>query len=97
MGFISGLFNHSYEILVQSEYGLLIFAAISVILLSQAGRFLYVTQKEGEPPVVPYSFPFVGHAISFGMDPIKFMKDCYEKYGECFTFVMMAISITNPG
>lgn len=31
------------------------------------------------PPMVPYAIPFLGSAIAYGIDPIKFMQENYEK------------------
>ena len=29
--------------------------------------------------MVPYAIPFLGSAIAYGIDPIKFMQENYEK------------------
>ncbi|KAJ3372349.1 hypothetical protein HDU91_003959 [Kappamyces sp. JEL0680] len=45
-----------------------------------------------EPPVVPYSIPFLGSAIPYGIDPVKFMQEnqkrtfCLNPEGNSFVF-----------
>uniref|UniRef100_F6UPT3 Cytochrome P450 n=1 Tax=Ciona intestinalis TaxID=7719 RepID=F6UPT3_CIOIN len=45
-------------------------------------------QRDGEPNIVPYSIPYLGRAINFYKDPVKFLKECEEKYGSVFTLFM---------
>lgn len=36
-------------------------------------------QKAHEPPVVFHWIPYVGSAVSYGLDPVKFFFRCREK------------------
>src|SRR6266480_7394646 len=37
------------------------------------------------PRIVPYKIPWIGSAISYGMNPTKFLSECRERYGGIFT------------
>lgn len=55
---------------------------------------LLVPQPKNEPPRVFHVVPVIGNAVTYGMDPYKFMFDCREKYGEIFTFVLLGRRMT---
>ena len=46
------------------------------------------------PPAVPHRIPFLGHAISFGRDPLKFLQTSRDTYGDVFTFRMIGMDFT---
>ncbi|KLO06307.1 lanosterol 14-alpha-demethylase [Schizopora paradoxa] len=46
------------------------------------------------PPVVFHWIPFLGSAISYGTDPIRFLLRCREKYGDVFTFILFGRRMT---
>ncbi|KAI8904122.1 cytochrome P450 [Gorgonomyces haynaldii] len=79
----------SFAEFVSNNYVLTI--GIAVILL-----YLLTPSKKAAntPPMVPYTIPFVGSAIEYGVDPIGFMKRNYQKYGDCFTFLMAGRRMT---
>lgn len=54
-----------------------IFWLTLVILLNGAKQVLFRKQKE--PPVVFHWLPFIGSAISYGQEPIRFLNDCQAK------------------
>lgn len=59
--------------------------------------FLYRPSKPDtapSPPYVPHSIPFIGCALSFGMQPVQFLAECKAKYGDCFTFKMIGRNMT---
>lgn len=58
--------------------------------------FLYRPSKDTapSPPYVPHSIPFIGCALSFGMQPVQFLAECKAKYGDCFTFKMIGRNMT---
>lgn len=62
------------------------FVAIIVtnLLCQLCYRFLYPHRA----PLVPYLFPWVGSAVTYGMDPYGFFERCRQKYGDQFAFVM---------
>lgn len=39
---------------------------------------------KNQPPVVFHVFPIIGNAVTYGMDPYKFLFDCREKVGSLF-------------
>jgi sterol 14-demethylase len=46
------------------------------------------------PPHVPHLIPFFGSMVSFGLDPINFLRKARENYGEVFTFTMFGRQMT---
>eukprot|EP00051_Salpingoeca_urceolata_P013780 m.174343 g.174343 ORF g.174343 m.174343 type:complete len:501 (+) comp17895_c2_seq2:209-1711(+) len=44
--------------------------------------------RAGPPPRVPDFIPFVGHAASFGANPLKFLQDHRAKYGDTFQVLL---------
>lgn len=41
------------------------------------------------PPRVPYTIPFIGHALELSKNSKKFLQECNAKYGE--TFIIQAL------
>ncbi|KAF2186034.1 cytochrome P450 14-alpha sterol demethylase [Zopfia rhizophila CBS 207.26] len=62
---------------------------ISCNVLSQ-----FIFRKKSEPPVVFHWFPFIGNAISYGMNPYKFLASCRDKHGDIFTFILFGRKLT---
>ncbi|PMB71276.1 Eburicol 14-alpha-demethylase [Beauveria bassiana] len=56
--------------------------------------WLQLPRPKSEPPVVFHWLPFVGNAISYGMNPFNFYSRCREKYGDIFTFVLFGRKMT---
>jgi sterol 14-demethylase len=50
---------------------------VAVNLLQQA-----LPRKKQEPPTVFHLLPFIGNAVSYGIDPIKFFKKCRTKVSQ---------------
>ncbi|XP_072048404.1 lanosterol 14-alpha demethylase-like [Amphiura filiformis] len=46
------------------------------------------------PPRIPHKIPFLGLAIDFNIDPIMFLRNAYEKYGDVFSFTMVGQTFT---
>eukprot|EP00744_Colponema_vietnamica_P006456 GILI01009376.1.p1 GENE.GILI01009376.1~~GILI01009376.1.p1 ORF type:complete len:480 (+),score=160.93 GILI01009376.1:40-1479(+) len=46
------------------------------------------TRRASDPPVVPMKLPFLGHIISFGVDPRSFLLQCKKDHGGLFTLNM---------
>ncbi|XP_053322021.1 cytochrome P450 7B1 [Spea bombifrons] len=42
-------------------------------------------RRTGEPPLDNGRFPFIGHALEFGKDPLKFLWSQQKKHGDIFT------------
>ncbi|CAG8479027.1 18524_t:CDS:2 [Gigaspora margarita] len=58
-------------------------ASVNTILFMTAS--FYVSPRQNEPPLVPYWIPFIGSAITMGIDPIKFYRD-RQKEGNNLVF-----------
>jgi cytochrome P450 len=76
--------------IVQEHYLTILIGLVVVLFLSSKST----KKASNEPPMVPYSIPFLGNAIPYGIDPVQFLKDCQKKYGDCFTFLMMGRKMT---
>ncbi|KAI8583809.1 hypothetical protein K450DRAFT_220073 [Umbelopsis ramanniana AG] len=70
--------------------GLAAVTAFVIHILSQ----LLVKGDPKHPPVVFHAIPWLGNAIEFGVQPIKFFQDCQKKYGDIFTFKMAGMTVT---
>lgn len=57
------------------------FAALVVVILLNVFQQLFFRNNK-EPPIVFHWLPFIGSAISYGIDPYKFFFSCGEKV--CF-------------
>ncbi|KAL7976550.1 hypothetical protein Chor_008499 [Crotalus horridus] len=70
--------------------------ALSLGYLFQLGTRQQRQSPSGQkyPPYIPSNIPFLGHAISFGRNPIQFLEDAYEKYGPVFSFTMVGKTFT---
>ncbi|KAK1781058.1 cytochrome P450 [Copromyces sp. CBS 386.78] len=66
-----------------------LFVAVAINVLQQ---FLF--KKPNEPPLVFHWFPLIGSTITYGMDPPRFFKENREKYGDCFTFILLGKKTT---
>ncbi|KAG0005819.1 Lanosterol 14-alpha-demethylase [Entomortierella chlamydospora] len=65
--------------------------AIILILTQIAQR---VNVDKNAPPEVPYWIPYLGSAIAFSVNPIKFYSDNRKKYGDVFTYTMVGRKFT---
>ena len=46
------------------------------------------------PPMVPYSIPFLGSTIPYGIHPVQFLREKQDELGDCFTFLMLGRKMT---
>ena len=67
----------------------LTFAFIAVIAIASnvVGQLFFPDPRR--PPVVFHILPWIGSTVQYGIDPYKFFGACREKYGDCFTFVLL--------
>ncbi|KAF4981468.1 hypothetical protein FZEAL_2711 [Fusarium zealandicum] len=65
---------------------------LAIILLNVLKQKLF--RKAGEPPVVFHWLPFIGNAISYGLDPYSFLSKYRKQHGDVFTFVLFGRNIT---
>nr|QIM40860.1 lanosterol 14 alpha-demethylase A [Calonectria henricotiae] len=53
-----------------------------------------ILRKPSDPPIVFHWLPFIGNAVSYGLDPYSFFLQCQKQYGDVFTFVLFGRNIT---
>ncbi|KAK3501251.1 cytochrome P450 51 [Neurospora crassa] len=76
-----------------SQIGVAIASFLFVtVVLNVLQQFLF--KKPNEPPLVFHWFPLIGSTITYGMDPPRFFKENREKYGDCFTFILLGKKTT---
>ncbi|KAK3833500.1 MAG: lanosterol 14-alpha demethylase [Linnemannia elongata] len=63
-----------------------------ILILTQIGQRINVDKNA--PPEVPYWIPYLGSAISFSVNPLKFYADNRKKYGDVFTYTMVGRKFT---
>ncbi|KAL2045341.1 hypothetical protein N7G274_002424 [Stereocaulon virgatum] len=90
MDLVTGnLFNTSSSLLILTIPVSFVTLAILLNVLKQI-----LFKKKYEPPIVFHWVPFIGSAVSYGQDPVKFLRQCQAEYGNVFTFVMFGRKIT---
>ncbi|CAG8473313.1 11447_t:CDS:10 [Rhizophagus irregularis] len=59
---------------------------------------LYIIKRprigKNEPPFVPYTIPILGHTYNYLFNPKKFIKECKEQYGDCFSIYVFGHVMT---
>ncbi|KAK3943668.1 cytochrome P450 [Diplogelasinospora grovesii] len=76
-----------------SQIGVAIAAFFTItVVLNVLQQVLF--KNPNEPPLVFHWFPVIGSTITYGMDPPRFFKENREKYGECFTFILLGKKTT---
>ncbi|KAI0749434.1 lanosterol 14-alpha-demethylase [Daedaleopsis nitida] len=53
-----------------------------------------IPRSKSTPPMVWHWIPFLGSAPAYGRDPVAFFRNCREKYGNCFTFMLLGRRVT---
>lgn len=71
---------------------------ISIILIAPfiyniIFQLLYSLRKD-RAPLVFYWVPWLGSAVSYGMEPYKFFENCRKKHGDVFAFVLLGKVMT---
>lgn len=68
----------------------------TMVVLAAAWLLRKWTQSRNEklPPHIPSSIPFLGHAVSFGQNPVEFLLAASQKYGPVFSFTMVGKTFT---
>ncbi|BGP48043.1 Lanosterol 14-alpha-demethylase [Rhodotorula kratochvilovae] len=69
--------------------GLLGIAAVLNVL-----KQVFTLRDPTQPPRVFHYVPFIGCALSYGLDPLGFFERCREKYGPVFTFPLFGRDVT---
>ncbi|KAF9915380.1 Lanosterol 14-alpha-demethylase [Lobosporangium transversale] len=65
---------------------------VVILILIQIAQRINVNKNA--PPEVPYWIPYLGSAISFSLNPLKFYDDNRKKYGDVFTYTMVGRKFT---
>ncbi|PKS05716.1 hypothetical protein jhhlp_007545 [Lomentospora prolificans] len=73
-----------------AAYGFI--AIIVTLFVSIVRQFLF--RSKTEPPAVFHWIPYIGNAVSYGMDPVGFFEKYRAKYGDVFTFTLFGRKIT---
>nr|XP_009860779.2 cholesterol 7-alpha-monooxygenase-like [Ciona intestinalis] len=47
--------------------------------------FFQRRRRQGEPPLVNHTLPFIGAALDFGKDPLNYLRNLQSKFGDVFT------------
>ncbi|KAI0156306.1 14-alpha sterol demethylase Cyp51A [Pestalotiopsis sp. NC0098] len=70
--------------------------SIGVLIATIAANALWqqIPRKKSEPPLVFHLIPFIGNAVSYGIDPVQFYEACREKHGDIFTFILFGRKMT---
>ncbi|CAB4492416.1 cytochrome P450 [Rhizophagus irregularis] len=59
---------------------------------------LYIVRRprigKNEPPLVPYTIPILGHTYDYLFNTKKFIKECKEQYGDCFSIYIFGEVMT---
>jgi hypothetical protein len=71
--------------------GFTAFFTIAITLNIVRQLFFY---DRNAPPEVFSLVPVLGSTVTYGIDPFKFFFQCYEKYGDVFTFQLLGRKIT---
>ncbi|RKP04969.1 cytochrome P450 [Thamnocephalis sphaerospora] len=94
---------YAFDILWQPAWGNLsaghLFAGVTAIYIAYLsfGRRKKVNSLYNEPPMVPYKWPFFGHAFEFEECGVRFLDQCREKYGSTFNIYMFGQTTTVIG
>ncbi|KAK2030577.1 cytochrome P450 [Colletotrichum zoysiae] len=81
-------------VLLRAFSGSLALAALLLFITVLNLLWQQLPRSKSEPPLVFHWFPFIGNAVSYGMDPFSFYSQCREKYGDVFTFVLFGRKMT---
>ncbi|KAK7403070.1 Lanosterol 14-alpha-demethylase [Neonectria punicea] len=65
---------------------------LALILVNVLQQRLF--RRSGDAPLVLHWFPFIGNAVSYGLDPYSFFLECRKKHGDVFTFILFGRKIT---
>lgn len=66
-----------------ADIGVLVTSLLAALLL--VWFLLSRRRREGEPPVENGWIPYLGCALKFSANPLKFLQTCQKKYGNVFT------------
>ncbi|KAK7995567.1 cytochrome P450 [Apiospora arundinis] len=67
---------------------------VSVLAITLNVLWQQLPRKKSEPPLVFHLIPFIGNAVSYGVNPFEFYKECRRKHGDIFTFILFGRKMT---
>jgi len=67
---------------------------ITIITITLITAYLINRRQRSNVPRVSGALPFVGHGLQYTKDPMKFIKNSYEKYGPVFEIQLFRKPIT---
>jgi len=67
---------------------------LSILFLIILAIIKYPRRGPNEPPLVPYKIPIIGHTFSYIFNSNKFLKECKEQYGDCFSLYVFGRVMT---
>ncbi|KAK4210066.1 14-alpha sterol demethylase Cyp51A [Rhypophila decipiens] len=74
---------------------LALYSSIGLVAAILIGALRQLTfRPKTEPPAVFHWIPYIGNAVSYGMDPVAFFIKYRAKYGDVFTFTLFGRKIT---
>ncbi|PVU92872.1 hypothetical protein BB561_003573 [Smittium simulii] len=89
IGYFADFWSTSpYLCIASILFGLL----LTAIIWAQVEQL--VNHDDSQPPMVWYWIPFIGSMITFGIQPMTFMRKNRAKYGDYFTFLMFGKRMT---
>lgn len=68
-------------------------AIVASVALNVASQLL-IPRSKSTPPMVFHWFPFVGSAVTYGMDPYTFFHENRKRHGDVFTFLLLGRKVT---
>ncbi|TEB31406.1 hypothetical protein FA13DRAFT_365687 [Coprinellus micaceus] len=71
-----------------------LFVALALVLFFNTAWQLLADQGSATPPRIFHVFPFVGSALSYSINPVRFLSSCHGAYGVVFTFVLFGRGCT---
>ncbi|GAA6042272.1 hypothetical protein JCM8097_000608 [Rhodosporidiobolus ruineniae] len=68
-------------------------ASFGALVFFNVFRQLLTLRDPTKPPEVFHYVPFIGCAVSYGMDPLGFFERCRQKYGPVFRFPLLGRNV----
>lgn len=95
--FVAKIFEYG-QLALSQFLSLSLVQQISIVVITPfvyniVWQLLYSLRSD-RPPMVFHWIPWFGSAIPYGMRPYEFFKECQEKYGDIFSFVLLGKVMT---
>lgn len=101
MSIIKSLVQDANQFLLVALDAFKLLSTIQQILLIIAIPFIYsllwqffYSLRKDRAPMAFYWIPWVGSAVTYGMQPYEFFENCRQKYGDCFSFLLLGKVMT---